>query len=135
MNVEEAAKLSKKMCEGFPELLPGTEVRIAGEYGTTKGPDGFLGATVTYEFCVPGERGPSSRKKQHKEWARTDEIARRCVAEVTERLQKEMAEILVGGGCARQRAFGEKKPYATYAILDERDKTAPTAAPEVTEAR
>jgi hypothetical protein len=138
-NVEKAAKLSTKMCEEFPELLPGTEVRITDEYGTARGPDGFLGATVTYEFCVPGERPLPSRGRysrgQYKELHRISEIAQRCAAEVTERLQKEMAEILVGGGCARQRAFGEKKPYAKYAILDERDKTAPAAAPEVTEAR
>jgi hypothetical protein len=133
-NVEKAAKLSEKMCEGFPELLSGTEVRIADKFDITRLPDSFLGATVAYEFCVPGEK-PLSSRKQRKEWARTSEIAQRCAAEVTERLQKEMADILAGGECARQLAFGEKKLYATYAILDERDRIAPAAAPEVKEAQ
>lgn len=130
-NVERAAELSTKMCEGFPELLPGTEVKVYN----FRGPDRFLGVRVAYEFRVAGEKQLSSRRRQHKEWARTSEIAQRCAAEVAGRLQKEMAEIWVSGGCARQRAFGEKKPYATYAIVDERDKTAPAAAPEATQAR
>lgn len=130
-NVERAAELSTKMCEGFPELLPGTEVKVYN----FRGPDRFLGVRVAYEFRVAGEKQLSSRRRQHKEWARTSEIAQRCAAEVAGRLQKEMAEIWASGGCARQRAFGEKKPYATYAIVDERDKTAPAAAPEATQAR
>jgi hypothetical protein len=135
-NVEEAAKLSTKMCQGFPELLPGTEVKVHDLLGQA---DRFLGATVAYEFCVPGEKPLPSRGRysrgQYKELHRISEIAQRCAAEVTGRLQKEMAQILASGRCARQRAFGENKPYATYAILDERDRIAPAAAPEVTEAR
>lgn len=133
-NVEEAAKLSKKMCEGFPELLPGNEVRVSDDFDITRLPDKFLGATVAYEFCVSGGK-PLSSRRQQRERARTYEIAQRCAAEVTERLQEEMAGILVSGGCARQRAFGEKKLYATYAILDERDRIGPAAAPEATGAR
>jgi hypothetical protein len=133
-NVEKAAELSTKMCQGFPELT-GTEVKVYD----FRGPDRFLGATVAYEFCVQGEGSLPSRGRysrgQYKELHRISEIAQRCAAEVTKRLEKEMAQVLASGQCARQRAFGEKKLYATYAILDERDRISPAAAPEATGAR
>jgi hypothetical protein len=60
-----------------------------------------------------------------------EEISERYVAEITERIQ----DYVKSSPCELQEGFRDKKYYATYVIVDERDKTAPAAVSAFTGTR
>lgn len=65
----------------------------------------------------------STKKARKAEISRRYETSARYAKELTERMEN----YVKNSPCQLQEAFRDKKYYASYAILDERDRTVPAA--------
>jgi hypothetical protein len=120
--IDKARELARQICEQEYQLQPAAPrymwggLRQVAEEG------------IRYE--IP-EITATTKKKRNAELSRRYETSAQYAKEINARAQ----DYVKGSKCERQKAFQDRKLYATYVILDERDKAVPAALSALGETR
>lgn len=120
--IDKARELAKRICEQEYQL------QLAAPRYMWDGVRQVPEEGIRYE--IP-EITATTKKKRNAEWARRCETGDRYAEEIKERVQ----DYMKGSKCERQKAFQDRKFYATYVIFDECDKAAPAALSTLGETR